>query len=51
MNETARHTIPRRLDDPERWLFWTVDDHLHEAIFLTGIPDIRESLPHASSCR
>ena len=21
--------------------------HLHEAIFLTGIPDIRESLPHA----
>ena len=26
MNETARHTIPRRLDDPERWLFWTVDE-------------------------
>ena len=21
--------------------------HRHEAIFLTGIPDIRESLPHA----
>ena len=26
MNDTARHTIPRRLDDPERWLFWTVDE-------------------------
>ena len=26
MNDIARHTIPRRLDDPERWLFWTVDE-------------------------
>ena len=26
MNESARHAIPRRLDDPERWLFWTVDE-------------------------
>ena len=26
MNDTARHAIPRRLDDPERWLFWTVDE-------------------------
>ena len=26
MNDTARHTIPRRLDDPERWLFSTVDE-------------------------
>ena len=26
MNETARHAIPRRLDDPERWLFWTLDE-------------------------
>ena len=26
MSESARHTIPRRLDDPERWLFWTVDE-------------------------
>ena len=26
MNDTARHTIPRRLDDPERWLFWTMDE-------------------------
>ena len=26
MNDAARHTIPRRLDDPERWLFWTVDE-------------------------
>ena len=23
----------------------------HEAIFLTGIPDIRQSLPHASAVR
>ncbi len=26
MSETRRHVIPRRLDDPERWLFWTVDE-------------------------
>ena len=26
MNDTARHAIPRRLDDPERWLFWTFDE-------------------------
>ena len=26
MNDTARHAIPRRLDDPERWLFWTMDE-------------------------
>ena len=26
MNDTARHAIPRRLDDPERWLFWTLDE-------------------------
>ena len=26
MSESARHAIPRRLDDPERWLFWTVDE-------------------------
>ena len=26
MNDTARHTIPHRLDDPERWLFCTVDE-------------------------
>ncbi len=26
MNDSARHAIPRRLDDPERWLFWTVDE-------------------------
>ena len=26
MSDTARHTIPRRLDDPERWMFWTVDE-------------------------
>ncbi len=26
MNDNARYTILRRLDDPERWLFWTVDE-------------------------
>ena len=26
MTDTARHAIPRRLDDPERWLFWTLDE-------------------------
>lgn len=26
MEDAARYTIPRRLDDPERWLFWTLDE-------------------------
>ena len=26
MSEATRQAIPRRLDDPERWLFWTVDE-------------------------
>ena len=26
MNDTVRHAVPRRLDDPERWLFWTLDE-------------------------
>ena len=26
MHESARHAVPRRLDDPERWLFWTFDE-------------------------
>ena len=26
MSEPARHAIPGRLDDPERWLFWTLDE-------------------------
>ncbi len=32
MNDSARFAIPRRLDDPERWLFWTLD----EAAMLMG---------------
>ena len=32
MNVSAKHVIPRRLDDPERWLFWTID----EAVVLLG---------------
>jgi len=26
MNDQAKHAIPSRLDDPERWLFWTLDE-------------------------
>ena len=26
MNEAERYAIPARLDDPERWLFWTLDE-------------------------
>ena len=26
MNESERFAIPARLDDPERWLFWTLDE-------------------------
>ena len=26
MNDSARHAVPARLDDPERWLFWTLDE-------------------------
>ena len=26
MNDSARRAVPRRLDDAERWLFWTPDE-------------------------
>jgi len=26
VNEADRFAIPARLDDPERWLFWTLDE-------------------------
>ena len=26
MTENERFTVPGRLDDPERWLFWTLDE-------------------------
>ena len=26
MATSVHHAIPRRLDDPERWLFWTLDE-------------------------
>ena len=52
---------PRRTDDahghlmkygpaPNHWneyVFCAYSGHQHEAIFLTGIPDMRQSLPHA----
>ena len=40
--------------EPNHWnefIFSAYTGHRHEAIFLTGIPDIRESLPHASPDR
>ena len=40
--------------DPNHWneyIHCGYTGHQHEAIFLTGIPDIRQSLPHASACR
>ena len=40
--------------DPNHWnefIFSAYSGHRQEAIFLTGIPDIRESLPHASANR
>ncbi len=40
--------------EPNHWnefIFSAYSGHRHEAIFLTGIPDIRESLPHASAYR
>ena len=40
--------------DPNHWneyIFCAYSGQKDEAIFLTGIPDIRESLPHASAYR
>ncbi len=40
--------------EPNHWneyIHCAYSDHLREAIFLTGIPDIRQSLPHASTVR
>ena len=40
--------------DPNHWneyIFCAFSGYQHEAIFLTGIPDIRQSLPHASAYR
>ena len=40
--------------DPNHWneyVFCAFSDYRHEAIFLTGIPDIRHSLAHASAYR
>ena len=43
MNDTARHTIPRRLDDPERWLFRTVIDELKRRMQPPAQPDNAQS--------
>ena len=40
--------------DPNHWNEYIISafsDYQYEAIFLTGIPDIRQSLPHASAYR
>ena len=57
MNDAERYTIPSRLDDPERWLFWTMD----EAAVLMGpamlglaanafVPGLRSGSGGGSSC-
>ena len=48
MSDSVKHAIPSRLDDPERWLFWTLDEAaallgpavlgLAANAFVTGLP-------------
>ena len=38
MTDTARYVIPRRLHDPERWLFWTVDEAA--ALMGSALPEL-----------
>jgi len=47
--EAAAH-IMKHGPTPNHWneyIFCAYTGHQHEAVFLTGIPDIKESLPHA----
>jgi hypothetical protein len=46
----ARAYIMKHGPTPNHWneyVFCAYTGHQHEAVFLTGIPDIKESLPHA----
>ncbi len=48
--EGARHHLMKYGPDPNHWneyIFCAYSNHQHDAIFLTGIPDIPQSLPHA----
>ena len=52
--EDAHGHLMKYGPEPNHWneyIFCAYSDHRHEAIFLTGIPDIRESLPHAPAYR
>ena len=51
MNDQARHAIPSRLDDPERWLFWTLDEAaalLGPALLGAGGQRLRDRSPGRS---
>ncbi len=46
----ARRHLMKYGPDPNHWneyIFCAYSNHQHDAIFLTGIPDIPQSLPHA----
>ena len=48
--EGARRHLMKYGPDPNHWneyIFCAYSNHQHDAIFLTGIPDIPQSLPHA----
>ena len=48
--EGARHHLMKYGPDPNHWneyIFCAYSNHQHNVIFLTGIPDIPQSLPHA----
>ena len=49
--DDAHGSVMKYGPDPNHWneyIFCAYSDFQHEAIFLTGIPDIPQSLPHAS---
>ncbi len=48
----AHHHLMKYGPDPNHWneyVFCAYTGHQHDAIFLTGIPDIRRTLPHGSA--
>ena len=50
--DAARGHLMKYGPDPNHWneyIHCAYSGHRHEAIFLSGVPDIRESLPHASA--
>ena len=50
--DDAHHHLMKYGPDPNHWneyVFCAYSSHQHDAVFLTGIPDIRQTLPHASA--